>query len=365
MAFISGSLIIDAPASALNNSGESISAARTENTSAVKFIRAQDGGEYPYVSGQAVRYWHRDTLESRPDIEWHSSKVYRGDKVAYTDANPLLYWDDDLFGYMRAPASRDYKKTKQDEQTQGLTPLEEDEKGNPKAVTRAAPYRIGTLVSVGSVKMTQDFGTMTRQDGDPVPYEHLFYRAVLSTLFSVNLRTAGVFTYQRRSGFQNLDKVRRDLAAEMGLEHLEDEKSYRFPAAERARRVRSLMLGLGRLTGGAKQATHYTDVSPAVIVAAVVRGGNHPFNYLFSFNAGRDIRKIEFALDVFQQAVADVEKHNLLLSPVYVGWKPGFLPEERAKLETLNGENIQLSTPLQATADLAQFITDHPEVMDQ
>jgi CRISPR-associated protein Cst2 len=26
--------------------------------------------------------------------------------VAYTDANPIRYWDDDLFGYMRAPSKR-------------------------------------------------------------------------------------------------------------------------------------------------------------------------------------------------------------------------------------------------------------------
>src|SRR5690349_13378673 len=103
MAFVTAMFLIDAPASALNNSGEPIPGARTENTSSVKFIRTKEGN-YPYVSAQAFRYWLRDTLESEEDIEWVKAPIYREEKVAYTDANPIYYWDDDLLGYMRAPS---------------------------------------------------------------------------------------------------------------------------------------------------------------------------------------------------------------------------------------------------------------------
>ncbi len=61
MAFVTGLILIDAPASALNNLG-SIPGARTDNTVGVKSIRAKDGS-YPYVSAQAFRYWWRTTLE--------------------------------------------------------------------------------------------------------------------------------------------------------------------------------------------------------------------------------------------------------------------------------------------------------------
>jgi CRISPR-associated protein Cst2 len=93
--FVTGTMVIDAPASALNNSGEKIPMARTDNTSSVKYIRANDGKTYPYVSAQAARYWLRDTLRLY-DSEWRMSEVYREDKVAYTDANPIEWWDDDL-----------------------------------------------------------------------------------------------------------------------------------------------------------------------------------------------------------------------------------------------------------------------------
>jgi len=103
MAFVTGIMIIDAPAAALNNAGAE-EGARTDNTIGVKRIRTR-AGDYPYVSAQAFRYWLRTYLE-RSAPHWRVSPVRRETKVAYSDANPLAYWDDDLFGYMRAESKR-------------------------------------------------------------------------------------------------------------------------------------------------------------------------------------------------------------------------------------------------------------------
>ena len=107
MAFVTGLILVDAPASALNNLG-SIPGARTDNTVGVKVIRTKEGF-YPYVSAQAFRYWWRTTLENA-DLGWKAAPIYRESKVAYTDGNPILYWDDDLFGYMRAPSKKQSAK---------------------------------------------------------------------------------------------------------------------------------------------------------------------------------------------------------------------------------------------------------------
>src|SRR3712207_1491735 len=107
MAFVTGLLLIDAPASALNNLG-AIPGEREDNTVGVKVIRTKEGN-FPYVSAQAFRYWLRTTLEARIR-GWHAAPIYREEKVAYTDANPLHFWDDDLFGYMRAPSKKDTAK---------------------------------------------------------------------------------------------------------------------------------------------------------------------------------------------------------------------------------------------------------------
>ena len=112
MAFATGLLLIDAQASALNNLG-SVPGERFDNSVGVKVIRTKEGF-YPYVSAQAFRYWLRRTLETSQDIKWVPAPVYREEKVAYTDANPIRWWDDDLFGYMRAPSTRESAKAQRE-----------------------------------------------------------------------------------------------------------------------------------------------------------------------------------------------------------------------------------------------------------
>ena len=338
MAFVTGLLLIDAPASALNNAG-AVAGARTDNTVAVKSIRTRTGDLYPYVSAQAFRYWLRTSLQQLPETVWRSSPIFRESKVAYTDANPIRYCDDDLFGYMRAPSGK-----KAAQEARAADTSRANETPTTDTLTRAAPFRVGTLVSIAPTAITEDFGTMSRHDGDPVPHEHQFYRTTLKGLFSLDLAACGTFTYRRKTGFRHLDDVRIEEAQRRELEHLEREQSYRLPAAERTRRVQALFEGMARLEGGAKQTIHYTAVAPAVVILAVTRGGNHIFNYAFGEKRGLPV----INLDALQEAL-DVFADELL-SPVYVGWVRGYLDEERARLEAF------------AKGDPAAKIAGHPEV---
>lgn len=345
MSFVTGLMLIDAPASALNNLGN-IPGARTDNTVGVKMIRARDGA-YPYVSAQAFRYWLRTTLEKTvPD--WQPAPVYREEKVAYTDANPILWWDDDLFGYMRAPSKRAsaVEKRQADASRASETPTSD-------TVTRVSPFRVSTLVSIAPVIITEDFGVMARQEGDPVPHEHQFYRTTLKGLFSLDLHSAGTFSYRNKTGFRNLDDVRTKLADEKRLERLEAEKCYRLPTGERVRRVSALFEGMAHLEGGAKQALHYTDVAPALVILAVTKGGNHIFGHVIGANnRGLPALKIDAlreALDTFRDDI---------LSPVYVGWVRGYLDEERGKLEAAlsdAGELAPFSDTVRISSPRAAF----------
>lgn len=330
MSFVTGLLLIDAPASALNNLG-SIPGARTDNTVGVKLIRAKDGA-YPYVSAQALRYWLRTTLEGAA-LGWQKAPIFREKKVAYTDANPILYWDDDLFGYMRAPSKRtDAVKAREADKSRA------NETPTTDTVTRVSPFRVSTLVSIAPVNPTNDFGTMSRHEGDPVPHEHQFYRTTLKGLFSLDLHASGTFSYRQRTGFRNLDGVRTELAEEKGLEHLEDEKSYRLPLDERVQRVSALFEGLAHLEGGAKQALHYTDVAPALVIFAVTKGGNHIFGHVIGAT-GRGLPEIK--LDALKEALTVFADD--ILSDVYVGWVQGYMDEERERFEAAMAEGGQLA----------------------
>ena len=341
MSFVTGLMLIDAPSSALNNLGN-IPGARTDNTVGVKLIRAKDG-PYPYVSAQAFRYWLRTTLENG-NFGWNAAPIYREEKVAYTDANPIMWWDDDLFGYMRAPSKKTSaaQKREADESRAGETPTTD-------TVTRVSPFRVSTLVSIAPASPIDDFGTMSRHDGDPVPHEHQFYRTTLKGLFSLDMNACGTFSYRRKTGYRNLDDVRTEIAAQQELEHLEIEKSFRLPFAKRVRRISTLFEGMACLEGGAKQALHYTDVAPALVIIAVTRGGNHIFGHVVGAS-GRGLPELK--TEAFKEALTVFEDD--ILSDVYIGWVRGYLDDERIKFEAA----------LEAEGSLANFANkirlDHP-----
>ena len=320
MAFVTGLMLIDAPASALNNLGN-IVGERDENTVGVKVIRTREGATYPYASAQAFRYWLRTTAQAR--IEgWQAAPIYREEKIAYTDSNPILWWDDDLFGYMRAPAKKPAAK-----EQRAADPSRQQETETVDPVTRISPFRASTLVSIHPVLITNDFGVMARQEGHPVPHEHQLYRATLQGLFSLDLHACGTFSYRNKAGYRNLDGVRTGLAEKQGLQHIEEEKAYRLPLSERIRRVQGLFEGLALLEGGAKQALHYTDVTPVISIMAVTRGGNHIFGHLVGANKGLP----EIKLEALREALTTMDDE--ILSPVYIGWVRGYLDEQRTALE--------------------------------
>jgi len=343
MSFVTGLQLIDAPASALNNQG-AIPGAREENTVGVKFIRTKEG-LYPYVSAQAFRYWLRTTLENA-GLGWQPAPIFREQKVAYTDANPIRWWDDDLFGYMRAPSKKPdaIKAREADESRTEETPTVE-------TVTRASPFRVSTLVSLAPVTLVEDFGVMSRHEGDPVPHVHQFYRTTLMGLFSLHLHAVGTFSYRDKTGFLNLDGERIRMAEEQRLEPLPEEKCYRLPREERIKRISTFFEGFAQLDGGAKQALHYTDVAADVVVMAVTKGGNHIFAHIFGpdklSRPSLHVESLAEALGVFKDE---------LLSPVYFGWAKGYLDEERAKLEEFMQQQpdgkIMLGHPRQAFKSL-------------
>jgi CRISPR-associated protein Cst2 len=316
MAYVTGLLIIDAPAAALNNAGVE-PGAKTDNVIVVKKIRTPRG-VYPYVSAQAFRYWLRKTLEASVS-DWVAAPVFREAKIAYTDANPITNWDDDLFGYMRAPSRRTDAT-----RAANATPLEAG-----REVTRVSPFRVSTVVAIGPSPIIDDFGTMARQDGDPVPHEHEFYRAHLLALFSLDLTCAGTFFDSERVGFKNLDSHRREQAQKEGLEDtmVRGQKAFRLSHQERQRRVVALIQALANLDGGAKLTLHYTDVTPAVLIAAVARNGNHPFTRWFSPSKTNEtqlhLEAVAQSLEVYGPDI---------LSPISIGWAQGFLDDERVKL---------------------------------
>lgn len=326
-----GFILVDAPHSALNNAGAD-AGDRTDNIVRVKSIR-RGRKIYPYVSGQALRYWWRDTLEKKS--KWNLSPIVREKKIAFTHADPIEYDDDDVFGYMRA--------------------LKAKEGGT---VTRISPLKTSPLISVIGQTPTQDFGVMARHQGDPVPYEHEFYSTVLKGIFSIDLDSIGVFYAEEKTGYKNMYPDLEEKAEEKNLIKDEENGKWTMPDDIRVKRAQDVINALPHLQGGAKLTSHLTDVSPKLIVLTAIDGGNHIFMNIAKEVDGEATIDIEALKEVLS------EYQDVLLTDVYIGRRKGFLNnlEEDIKKLVNDNTNINSGTIKEATEKFSDKI---PELIKQ
>ena len=197
---------------------------------------------------------------------------------------------------------------------------------------------------------------MTRQDGDPVPHEHQFYRAHLQGLLSLDLTSAGTFYDMERTGFKNMDSNRRDNAKKAGCEEgsVRGQKVWRLPSGTRRERVATLLDALANIGGGAKLALHYTDITPAIVMLAVIQHGNNPFYRTFIAESGK--LQTQFHRPAFDELM-NVHKESFL-STIHIGWAQGFLEEQRKKMNEAVGasplrDRISTGHPVEMIRQLA------------
>ena len=306
-----GFMLVDAPHSALNNAG-SDAGERTENIVRVKKIR-KGRAEYPYVSGQALRYWWRTTLAEK--FGWKLSPIVREAKVAFTYANPVEFDDDDIFGYMRAL-----------------------KKADGGTVTRISVLKNSPLISVAMHYSTPDFGVMARHEGDPVPYEHEFYSTVFKSIFSLDLDSVGVFYSKEKTGYKNMYPKLEKIARENGA--IKNEDTWVMPKAIREKRAKEVIQVLPYLNGGAKQSSHLTDVSPKFLVLTAIDGGNHIFMNIAKEENGEG----KISLEALREVITDYS--DVILTDVYIGKRKGFMdelePEIREMVKEYKDKNIKV-----------------------
>ncbi len=324
METVQGFVLMEVDVAALNNAGSDKSS-NLDNAVVTKKIR-KNGREYPYVSGQAWRYWWRDTLVK--SFNWEMSPVVREKKIAFTQADPITFPDDDIFGYMRAE-----KK---------LT------------LTRVSPLKNSALIAMSYNPVVQNWASMTRQDGDAVPFGVDEYCAVLKGMFSLDLEQVGTFSNVNRTGFMNISEEMKKTALESNCVEINDPfakdssnnsvKLIRLPKEIREKRIKETLLALKTLSGGAKQTTNMADVTPKLIVLARFKSGNHPFSHLGKEELGKPV----FSMDALTEIMEDYREQ--FIGKIYIGKRKGFMDEIDEHLGNLAGERVQYG-PVNAVID--------------
>ncbi|GAB6395152.1 MAG: type I-B CRISPR-associated protein Cas7/Cst2/DevR [Bacteroidales bacterium] len=325
-----GFILIDVDVVALNNAGENESS-NNENAVATKRVY-KDGKCYVYVSGQAWRYWWRDTLQKT--FKWNLSPITRDRKIAFTAADPMEYADDDIFGYMKVNKEEievedkigDKKKKKQD-----------------NTVTRISPLKNSVLVSVAPVSLADNFSSMSRQNDDPVPYSKEEYSAILKGMFSIDLEQVGTFSSYNKSGYKNMTEAYRNkmlennVCIEIDAPFVKNEKLVRLFKNIRIKRATETILALKNLSGGAMQTCNLGDVTPKLIILATLNSGNHPFSHITSSKAkGKDNHIFDFNIDGLKEVLNDYKEN--IRGNIFIGRRTGFLDEKANELKALETE---------------------------
>ena len=328
MFYTQGFILIDVDVAALNNAGKDTTTTLDNAVATKKIYKGRDS--YAYVSGQAWRYWWRETLKRY--FNWEMSPITREKKIAFTEANPIKYPDDDLFGYMRAAKEEviDKGKTKNINVT----------------LTRVSPLKNSALISVSPTRIIQNWSSMSRQEGDAVPYGKDEYCATMKGMFSIALEQVGTFASENRTGFKNINKQLKIEALENHAIEIDDPfskdkfgnplKLYRLPREIRIKRIEDVLLSLEVISGGAMQTSNMADVTPKLIVLTTLKSGNHLFSHL----AKDDLGKPVFSIKALKQVLTDYS--DKIEGKVYIGRRIGFMDELENELQSYRNENNKI-----------------------
>lgn len=300
--FIQGAMIINAPSASLNLGEDGIKRIST---------RGEDGRNlrFSYLSGQFIKAKIKETLTengeqlSKPEIIQVSDKK----NTPTTSCNPFEYLDDDLFGYMNV--------------------IESDNHINP-GTTRIAPFKISYFLGKEG-DITKDFAV--KQNGALVEGElttmplndnnRLFASTTYFGYFSLDVNFTGRFFKGSTAGFKNIaesfpiDDYKYKISEEGSDKHeivLKDDI--------RMERIQKLLNTLPYLSGGARQATVYSDLAPKFVVYCVSGSGNHIFQEIASIYE-------HFNVKALIESVTDFREN--LKSDIYIALKNGFLDSKR------------------------------------
>ncbi len=320
-----GFVLLDVDVVALNNAGKN-STSNFENAVATKKI-SKNGRTYTYVSGQAWRYWWREALQK--NVGWSLSPITRDNKIAFTEANPLLYADDDVFGYMKAVKEEVL-----------------DEKGKAKkvdaTVTRVSPLKNSAIVSVGSARTVENWSSMARQDGDSVPYSKEEYSAIMKGMFSLDLAQLGTFASYNKTGFKNITQKLKTEALSQDAIEIDDpfvkdskgnaQKLVQLNRNIRLQRAKDTIQALKTISGGAMQTNNMSDVTPKFIILVSTTSGNHPFSHIVT-SEGMNHDRVALNLDGLKEVLKDYKEQ--IVGTVFIGKRSGFLNEYNDELREL------------------------------
>lgn len=257
----------------------------------------KDGIEYPYVSGQAMRFYLKEAMRrSLEDKEYMCIPDDQGETCG--NINKCIMCD--LFGFMTT------------------------EKGKG-AKTRVSPIKVSPAIGLlpFDENANVDFLTRRHRVSEGVKMEGDIVNVELST----NIYKGGISIDMVRVGSN--EKVDEDKKT-VSIVNVVD-------ASEKTKRVTKTFEALKYLSDYSKQARLLTDFSPDIIAISLQNKYSHRLQKLFEFNNGREIN-----IQRLNEILDDVLSYS---NKILFGMISGVVKNEVEVKKAVEAKGITVKTP--------------------
>ena len=281
-----------------------------------------DGKDYPYVSGQAMRFYLKETI--RREVESHEACVVDENGEACGRVKDCVLCD--LFGFM--------------------TTLPE----------------VGAITRVSPIKVSPAMGLLPFEDNSVVDFLTRRHRAeesgklegdIVHVEMGVNLYKAGVALDLAKVGCEETLKKEEDKAAAKGKEKTKTVRNVQLEelvaSSERERRVHLMLNALKYFADYSKQARLLTDFTPDLMLLSVEKTYSHRLQKAWELDGSNSLNVTRLG-DILEEVASD----SLLL---LAGSIDGVVDNQSEALEVLKKKGIPIHRPRQAIDELVKQLT--------
>lgn len=257
----------------------------------------KDGIEYPYVSGQAMRFYLKEAMRRElAEKEYMCIPDDKGETCGNLDKCIMC----DLFGFMTTVKGKG-------------------------AITRVSP-----------VKVSPAMGLLPFDDNANVDFLTRRHRSAKSGKTEGDIVNVEIGTNIYKCGI-SLDMVRIGAEEEIDEEKRTVKVQDHIDAKEKSKRIKKILDAVRYISDYSKQARLLTDFSPDIIAISFQKKYSHRLQKLFELNDKRELNTKR--LDEILNDVSDYSDQILF------GMIPGVIKNEDEVKKIVEGKKISVKSP--------------------
>lgn len=273
------------------------------------------GIDYPYVSGQAMRYYWKEAIRRLLTPNGYCVPNDKGETCG--DITSCIL--DDLFGFMTT--------IKKGKETAG------------GARTRVSPVKMSPAMGLLSLQNNLTIDFLTRRK--PQETAGKLKGDIVNVELAVNLYKAGFsIDLVKVGGEEKIDFTKRE---SKGVE-------YEITGDERKKRILLALRAFKNLADFSKQARVLTDFSPDIILLSIQDNYNHLIQKALELKSNSSVELNSQRLD---EILADLNKSK---EKIFAGMLSGLFKNEAEIKRILEKHNISATTPIQAIDSVSNVV---------